>query len=244
MGCVLGGTTRAGAAGAGVSLARALYTVFVGAAQPFLRLKLARRGRAEAGYREAVGERFGRYTAKAEPGALWIHAVSLGETRAAGILIDQLRALRPGIRILLTHGTATGRGEGERWRREGDQQAWLPWDTPGAVERFLAHFAPCAGVLMETEVWPNLVARCRARGVPLVLANARLSDKSMAQALRLAPLSRPAYASLTAVWAQTEGDARRLAQAGATVKGVFGNLKFDAAPDEGPHTRARALSIR
>jgi 3-deoxy-D-manno-octulosonic-acid transferase len=85
--------------------------------------------------------------------------------------------------------------------------------------------------LMETEVWPNLVAQCKARGLPLVLANARLSDKSLSQARRLAGLSRPAYGSLAAVWAQTEGDARRLAEAGATVKGVFGNLKFDATPD-------------
>ncbi|AMO24265.1 3-deoxy-D-manno-octulosonic acid transferase [Ramlibacter solisilvae] len=210
---------------------RPLYTLAVIGAQPLLRRKLRRRGAAEPGYLQHVDERFGRYEDGAEPGALWIHAVSLGETRAAAILIAQLRALQPGIRILLTHGTATGRAEGERLLRDGDRQAWLPWDTPKAVRAFLNHFRPSAGVLMETEVWPNLVAVCRQRGVPLALANARLSQKSLAQARQLAFLSRPAYSSLTAVWAQTEGDARRLTRAGATVQGVFGNLKFDATPD-------------
>jgi 3-deoxy-D-manno-octulosonic-acid transferase len=210
---------------------RAFYSLLVSGAQLFLRRKLRRRGRAEPGYLHAMEERFGIYTDKAQPGALWIHAVSLGETRAAAILIERLRSLKPDLRILLTHGTATGRAEGERLLREGDQQAWLPWDTPRAVRRFLNHFQPSAGVLMETEVWPNLIAAARARGLALVLANARLSEKSLAKARQLARLSRPAYASLTAVWAQTEVDAQRLAQAGATVKGVFGNLKFDASPD-------------
>jgi 3-deoxy-D-manno-octulosonic-acid transferase len=210
---------------------RPLYSLLVMGAQPFLRRKLRRRGAAEPGYLHAVGERFGQYLKPAQPGAVWIHAVSLGETRAAAILVERLRKLRPGVRILLTHGTATGRAEGERLLREGDAQAWLPWDTPKAVRRFLNHFQPSVGILMETEVWPNLVALCKARGLPLVLANARLSERSLTQARRLSRLSRPAYGSLAAVWSQTEGDAQRLAQAGATVKGVFGNLKFDATPD-------------
>jgi len=211
---------------------RGLYSLFVMGAQPFLRRKLRRRGEAEPGYLHAIDERFGVYAGGAEPGALWIHAVSLGETRAAAILLERLRQLRPDLRVLLTHGTATGRTEGERLLRDGDRQVWLPWDTPKAVRRFLDHFQPSAGILMETEVWPNLIAAARERGLPVVLANARLSEKSLSGARRLAPLSRPAYASLSAVWAQTQGDAERLAQAGATVKGVFGNLKFDAAPDE------------
>jgi len=210
------------------------------AAQPLLRRKLRRRGAAEPGYLAHVEERFGRYAGPTEPGRLWIHAVSLGETRAAAILIDALRAVRPELRLLLTHGTATGRAEGARLLREGDAQAWLPWDTPGAVERFLNHFHPVAGILMETEVWPNLVAACRERAMPLALANARLSEKSLAGARRLGPLSRPAYAALSAVWAQTEADARRLAQAGATVQGVFGNLKFDADPDAAQLAQGRA----
>ena len=218
---------------------RRLYSLVMHGAQPLLRRKLRRRGAAEPGYLEAVDERFGRYVQPARPGALWIHAVSLGETRAAAILVQALRERDPGLRLLLTHGTATGRAEGARLLREGDVQAWLPWDTPRSVQRFLAHFRPCAGVLMETEVWPNLAHACRRAGVPLALANARLSDKSLQQALRLQRLARPAYAALAAVWAQTEGDAQRLATVGAQVSGVFGNLKFDARPDEALLARGR-----
>jgi len=210
---------------------RPLYSLVLIGAQPLLRRKLRRRGEAEPGYLEHVEERFGRYHGATEPGRLWIHAVSLGETRAAAILLESLRAARPGLRVLLTHGTATGRDEGRRLLREGDAQAWLPWDTPQAVRRFLDHFRPAAGILMETEVWPNLAALCQARGIPLALANARLSSKSMAQARRLSRLSRPAYGALHAAWAQTQDDARRLREVGAHVEGVFGNLKFDANPD-------------
>jgi len=218
---------------------RTLYSLAVIAAQPFLRRKLKRRGAAEPGYLHAIDERFGAYDSDAIPGALWIHAVSLGETRAAAVLLERLRQLQPDVRVLLTHGTATGRSEGERLLRPGDMQAWLPWDTPQAVRRFLEHFHPSMGVLMETEVWPNLLAAAKARDIPVALANARLNDKSLASAMRLAGLSRATYALLSAVWAQTEGDAQRLAQAGATVKGVFGNLKFDAAPDASQLERAR-----
>jgi 3-deoxy-D-manno-octulosonic-acid transferase len=205
-----------------------------------LRRKLQRRGAAEPGYLEHIEERFGRYAAMADPGRLWIHAVSLGETRAAAVLVQQLRTLRPGLRFLFTHGTATGRAEGAGLLREGDLQAWQPWDTPQSVARFLAHFRPVAGVLMETEVWPNLAAACRAQGVPLALANARLSEKSLRGHQRMKLLSQPAHRALDAVWAQTEDDARRLALAGATVKGVFGNLKYDATPDALQLARGRA----
>jgi 3-deoxy-D-manno-octulosonic-acid transferase len=210
---------------------RHLYSAAMTAVQPLLLLKLRRRGRAEPGYLLNVEERFGRYAGRAEPGALWIHAVSLGETRAAAIVIDKLRQLQPGVRILLTHGTATGRAEGAKLLRDGDAQAWLPWDTPKGVRAFLNHFAPRAGVLMETEMWPNLVAECKARGMPLVIANARLSEKSLKKTLRVAGLARSAYGALSAVWAQTQADAQRLAVAGATVKHVFGNVKFDATPN-------------
>ncbi|TFY96565.1 3-deoxy-D-manno-octulosonic acid transferase [Ramlibacter rhizophilus] len=219
---------------------RGLYSLLMSGAQPLLRRKLRRRGREEPGYLEAVEERFGRYRVRAEPGALWIHAVSLGETRAAGILVDALRRLDPSLRLLVTHGTATGRAEGQALLREGDTQAWLPWDTPEAVARFLDHFRPRVGVLMETEVWPNLALACAERGLPLALANARLSDKSLRQAQRLAWLSRPAYASLAAVWAQSEADAQRLREAGARVSGVLGNLKFDAEPDAQRLAQGRA----
>src|SRR4051812_1634308 len=127
---------------------RALYSLAVIGVQPLLRRKLRRRGATEPGYLHAIEERFGIYSGKAEPGALWIHAVSLGETRASAILLDRLRRRQPDLRVVLTHGTATGRAEGARLLRPGDVQAWLPWDTPRAVARFLDHFQPSAGVLM------------------------------------------------------------------------------------------------
>ncbi|MDP3753835.1 3-deoxy-D-manno-octulosonic acid transferase [Polaromonas sp.] len=219
--------------GAASLMIRQLYSLFMWAAQPFLRRKLRRRGLAEPGYLDAVEERFGHYTQAAESTSdlVWVHAVSLGETRTAGILLAALRARWPGLRILLTHGTATGRAEGAGLLRAGDVQVWQPWDSQAAVARFFTHFKPRLGLLLETEVWPNTVAGAQARGVPLVLVNARLSDKSLQQALRIARLSRPAYAALAAVYAQSESDAQRLRALGAPVQGVFGNLKFDAAPD-------------
>jgi 3-deoxy-D-manno-octulosonic-acid transferase len=212
---------------------RRFYSLLMWLAQPLLRRKLVRRGRAEAGYLDAVDERFGHYAQPAEtrPELVWVHAVSLGETRTAAILLQALRAQSPGLRVLLTHGTATGRAEGKGLLREGDVQAWQPWDNRASVRRFFAHFKPRLGLLMETEVWPNTVAIAKAQAVPLVLVNARMSGKSLQQALRMGPLSRPAYETLSAVYAQSERDATRLQELGAPVRGVFGNLKFDATPD-------------
>ena len=219
---------------------RALYSLLMWLAQPLMRRRLARRAVAEPGYAHAIDERLGHYTQPKQSGALWIHAVSLGEARAAAILIKALREKETGLRLLLTTGTATGRAESATLLRDGDALVWQPWDTPGAVRRFLAHFQPRMGVLLETEVWPNMAALCKQQGVPLVLANARLSEKSFNEALRLAWLARPAYAALTAVYAQTEAHAERLRALGANVQGVFGNLKFDATPDAAQLTQGRA----
>ncbi|WP_286137720.1 3-deoxy-D-manno-octulosonic acid transferase [Polaromonas sp. C04] len=223
-----------------MSVVRSLYSLLMWLAQPLLRRKLARRGAAEPVYLQAVQERFGYYDAPLDTGFIWLHAVSLGETRTAAILIKQLRQRLPGMRLLLTNGTATGRAEGAGLLQPGDVQVWQPWDTPGAVQRFLQHFKPRIGVLLETEVWPNLAAACRQAGVPLVLANARLSEKSLRNALRLAWIAKPAYQSLAAVWAQTEIGAQRLRQLGAPVSAVFGNLKFDAAPDAAQIAQGKA----
>lgn len=203
-------------------------------AQPLLKLKLKHRGQQEPGYLHAMDERFGRYTSPvpAHDGpTVWIHAVSLGETRAAKVLVEALRDLVPDMRLLLTHGTATGRAEGVKLLKPGDLQAWQPWDTVGATQRFLKHFRPQIGVLMETEIWPNLVYTCHARQMPLVLGNARLSEKSLRQAQKMSWLARPAFAGLNAVWPQTPADAQRFNQLDAPVRAVFGNLKFDARPD-------------
>lgn len=228
-----------------------LYSALTWAAQPLLRRKLRRRAVAEPGYGHAVDERFGRYAQPEQglppPGSsdargrfVWIHAVSLGETRAAAILLAELRRQLPGMRLLLTHGTATGRAEGAKLLLPGDVQVWQPWDTPGAVRRFLRQFRPAIGILMETEVWPNLVAGCQQQRIPLVLANARFNEKSLRKSQRLAALARPAYGGLAAVWAQTEADAQRLRAMGAPVRGVFGNLKFDVVPDAAQLAQGRA----
>lgn len=216
--------------------ALALYSALTWAGQPLLRRKLRQRAQAEPGYGLKVEERFGHYVPESlgRDGAgrwIWVHAVSLGETRAAAILIDALREQLPDMRLLLTHGTATGRAEGARLLRQGDLQVWQPWDTRAAVERFVQQFRPAVGLLMETEVWPNLAAACRAHGIPLALANARLNARSLDKALKLSALSMPAYQSLAAVWAQTQGDAQRLRALAAPVRGVLGNLKFDVLPD-------------
>jgi 3-deoxy-D-manno-octulosonic-acid transferase len=214
------------------SLLLRLYGVFTSLAEPLVRRKLRRRAVAEPGYALAVEERFGQYDEAATgTGWCWVHAVSLGEARAAGILIAELRRQYPGIPILLTNGTATGREEGAKLLEPGDLQVWQPWDAPAAVARFLDRFQPRIGVLMETEVWPEMAAACAERGIPLVLANARLNENSLAAAERLGWLARPAYSALAAVWAQTEADSHRLVSLGANVEGVFGNLKFDATPD-------------
>ncbi len=198
------------------------------------------RGRQEPGYRLALAERLGHYSGQAQAGAVWVHAVSLGETRAATPLIEALRQQSPGLRLLLTHTTATGRAAGAELLRAGDAQCWLPIDTPGSVRRFLAHWQPAVGVLMETEVWPQLQAAAAQAGVPTVLANARLSARSLRRGQRFASLMRPAAARLSAVLAQTEGDAQRLRQMGAANVQVAGNLKFDLQPDAGLLAQGRA----
>jgi 3-deoxy-D-manno-octulosonic-acid transferase len=213
------------------ALARALYSLLLRLAAPAYLARLWWRGAREPAYRQHLGERLAWNGAPAgAPGALWLHAVSLGETRAAAALIDALRAQQPGLRLLLTHGTATGRDAGRALLREGDRQAWLPYDTPGAARRFLRRHRPALGVIMETEVWPNLLYAARRAGVPMVLANARLSAKSFAKGQRLAVLLHPAVARFDAVLAQTEADALRLRSSGARQVEVLGNLKFDMRP--------------
>ena len=215
----------------GSALARGGYTLLLRLLQPAYALRLWWRGRREPGYREHIAERFGHYADAPSSGWLWIHAVSLGETRAAAALVDALRAERPALRLLLTNGTATGREAGRALLRDGDRQTWLPYDTPGATDRFFRRFRPALGVLMETEIWPTLLRSARVRAVPMVLANARLSARSLRRGERYAALLRPAVESLALVLAQADADAARLSAAGARRVEVSGNLKFDLTPD-------------
>ena len=228
-------------------MARGLYTLLWWLALPLLPLRLWWRGRREPGYRSRIGERFGRYRSDAPSPTgevIWIHAVSLGETRAVAPLIERAAHALPGATFLLTHMTATGREAGHALYGDTVQQAWLPYDVPFAIEAFLARFRPRAGLLMETEVWPNLVAACRRRDIPLYLVNARLSERSAAGYARFPALTRPMFAALSGVAAQTAADAARLAAVGARDVTVTGNLKFDVAlPPESP-ALGRELRLR
>lgn len=225
---------------------RALYTLAVHLALPFLPLRLWWRARREPGYRERIGERFGRY-ATAPAGCapvLWIHAVSLGETRAAVPLVDRALRAFPSATVLVTHMTATGRAAGRDLFGERVVQAWLPYDVPWAVRAFFRQFRPRAGLLMETELWPNLVALAREAGVPLFLVNARMSARSAAGYARVPSLTRPLVASLAGIAAQSEADAARLSALGAPAPVVTGNLKFAVAAGDESFALGRELRAR
>jgi 3-deoxy-D-manno-octulosonic-acid transferase len=212
--------------------ARALYTLAGCAALPWLPLRLWWRGRREPGYRRHVGERFGRYRTTVPSPLFWIHAVSVGETRAAVPLSQKLRAFRPDATILLTHMTATGRDAGKAIAGTDTIQAWLPYDLPFAVRRFYDHFRPAAGFLVETELWPNLIAGAAGAGVPLFLVNARLSERSAAGYAKWPALSRPMLGRLAGIAAQSPADAARLQALGGNAPIVTGNIKFDVSPSQ------------
>jgi 3-deoxy-D-manno-octulosonic-acid transferase len=217
-----------------------LYGVIMRLAQALLRRKLRKRAQAEPLYGQYIEERFGHYKQSACNDWIWIHAVSLGETRTAAILLQGLRQAMPHMKLLLTNGTATGREEGLKLLQEGDIQVWQAWDSPEVVERFLTAFKPRIGLLLETEVWPQLIHNAQEKGIPIMLINARMSEKSLHQAERWASLMKPAFAGLSAVCAQAPDDAMRLKSLGASVTGIFGNLKFDAKPDASQVAMGRA----
>jgi 3-deoxy-D-manno-octulosonic-acid transferase len=218
---------------------RLLYSIAWRIALPLVLLRLWWRGRKEPGYRKNIGERLGFYTgpsyAERRQPVLWVHAVSVGETRAAEPLVDALLRHYPEHVILLTHMTPTGRATGKALFASYATrvvQCYLPYDIGSMVARFLKHFAPQVCILMETEVWPNTVAQCVRRGVPVALVNARLSERSLAKGQRLAALMGEAARSLSCVAAQTAGDAARLASLGARNTHVTGSIKFDVEPPE------------
>ena len=211
-------------------MARLLYSLLLYLITPLIWLRLLWRVRKQPEYLQNLGERYGFYNQAAPDKLIWVHAVSVGETRAAQPLIDGLLARWPDHRILLTGMTPTGRETGRQVYGERVIQAYLPYDYPGAVARFFRHFSPAFGVLMETEIWPNLLHAARQRQVPVMLANARLSARSARGYGRLGGLVRPAFGALHGVSAQTPGDAARLAELGAEVIEVCGNIKFDVAP--------------
>jgi 3-deoxy-D-manno-octulosonic-acid transferase len=216
---------------------RALYSLGWWLALPLVLVRLWWRGRKEPGYRQHVAERFGFYggTARGQlrRPVIWIHAVSVGETRATQPLIEALLAAYPGCTILLTHMTATGRATGQALFGRSTArvvQCYLPYDTGWMTGRFIRHFAPRLCVLMETEVWPNLIAQCVRQRIPVALVNARLSDRSLAKAQQLSILISDAVQGLSCVAAQTAEDAARLRQLGISEIQVTGSIKFDVTP--------------
>ena len=219
---------------------RVLYTVLLRLALPILLLRLWWRGRAEPGYREAVPERFGIYALERPSALIWIHAVSVGEARAAEPLVRALAGALPDQRILVTCTTAAGRETLKQLYGDSVLRAYLPYDYPEAAQAFLEYFRPRLGILMETELWPNLLAQCAQKGIAVMLANARLSEKSARGYQRWRALAGPALRSLAAVCAQSAADAERLRALGAPAVEVAGNLKFDIAPDAAQLAAGRA----
>ena len=226
---------------------RFFYNLSIYALSPLLMTWMGLRARRAGGRWEVLSRaRFGHY---AEPSTLtapvWVHAVSLGEVRAAQPFIKAL--LDQGDKVLLTHMTVTGREEAARtFHRAIEEgrliQQWMPYDFPGSARRFLQHYRPSMAVLIEREVWPNIIASARSLGIPLVLASARFSDQSLRQTLRAGAVMREAYQSFQAVYAQTLQDAQRLEQAGVLGVRVSGNFKFDVSLPQEHVLRGRAFA--
>ncbi len=225
---------------------RLLYTLAWWLALPLVLARLWLRGRQEPGYRRHWGERLGFYPRQAAPApdTIWLHAVSVGETRAAEPLVDALLAQWPDCRIVLTHMTPTGRATGKAlFAKHGARllQSYLPYDTGAMPARFIRHFAPRICILMETEVWPNLIHQCNRYKVPVVLANARLSQRSLGKAQRLGKLIAEAARGITLVAAQTQDDADRVRQLGVRDVVVTGSIKFDVVVPEAALATGAAL---
>ena len=212
---------------------RFVYSLLLYLILPFVPLKLLWRGIKQPEYRANWAERFGFYAVKVTKPVIWLHCVSVGETRAAEPLIIALLQQYPRHQILLTHGTPTGRDASEALFGNANspvQRVYLPYDLPFAVKGFLTHFKPTIGLILETELWFNLIAACKQRDIPLLLLNARLSEKSAKGYTKLGGLIREGLQNLNAIAAQTADDAARLQALGAHNICVAGNLKFDVKP--------------
>jgi 3-deoxy-D-manno-octulosonic-acid transferase len=223
---------------------RFLYSIIFHLALPLVLLRLWRRGRSEPGYRQHIGERFGfSDIAKGQQGVVWIHAVSVGEVRAALPLIDKLRAAYPSHPMLLTCMTPTGRRTAHELLGNDICIGYLPYDLTWCVTRLIRRIKPAMLIIMETEVWPNLLATCRTHHVPCFLANARLSEKSRMGYAKFAAtraITRDALHTFNAIFAQSQADADRLASLGAKDVLVMGNIKFDLTLDDVAITRGQA----
>ena len=210
--------------------ARFFYTLLLCLLFPLIFLKLLWRARFQPEYLQHIGERFGFYRMSVTRPIIWLHAISVGETRATVSLVEQLCHDYPHHQILLTHTTPTGRATSAQLYGERVLRVYLPYDYPFAMQRFLQHFKPQLGMLMETEIWFNLIHACKKNQVPLLLLNARMSEKSARGYARFTALTRPALQALSGIAAQTETDAQRFAALGGAAISLMGNLKFDIVP--------------
>ncbi len=222
---------------------RLLYTLLLYLVLPLLLLRLLVRSLRTPDYRRRISERFGFVRAGDCAGGLWLHAVSVGEVMAAVPLVQALRKRHPGLHIVLTTTTPTG---AQRVADEFGSEVlhlYCPWDTPDAIQRFLKRLRPRLLLLMETELWPNLISHCHRRSIPVLLLNARLSERSARRYGRIASLATPMLRRLEQAAAQTEEDAARFQQLGLSAERVrvSGNIKFDLHLSDGDRQRAAAL---
>ncbi len=230
---------------------RGLYSAALYLLLPVTLYHLVWRGFRHGEYLLRWNERYAVYDPGAEPVDVWVHAVSMGEVNAAAPLVNALRARHPGLRMLVTSITPTGSARVRALWGDSVEHVYLPYDLPGAVSRFLRHFQPRMALVLETELWPNLLFGCREHGVPSWIVNARLSARSLRGYGLLRPLLRRALRTLRGVLAQSAADARRFVQLGADPAAtvVTGNLKFDIAVPEGgmrsaPHCASGSASAR
>lgn len=206
------------------------YTIGLWLLLPYIFFHLLWRARKQPEYLKHVTERFGFYGSRSSKPVIWLHTVSVGETRAAASLVQHLRESYPDYQLLLTHTTPTGRAASEQLYGDDVLRVYLPYDYPFAVRRFLEHFQPRIGILLETEIWFNLIHACHAAHNPLLLLNARLSEKSAARYARYPNLTGSGLRELCAIAAQSQDDAARLTALGGRNVSVMGNLKFDIEP--------------
>lgn len=224
---------------------RTLYTLLFHLALPLLALRLYLRARKAPAYGRRIDERFAIKLPTMRKGGIWVHAVSVGESIAAAPMVRALLKAYPELPITLTCMTPTGSERiGALFADEPRvQHCYLPYDLPWAAGRFLDHVQPRLGVIMETELWPNHIHQCARRGIPVALANARLSERSARGYGRFARLTRPMLAEMSLIAAQTEVEAQRFLALGACAAcvQVTGSIKFDLKIDELLVPRAQAL---
>ena len=222
---------------------RRLYSLVLMLLAPLVVARLWWRGRVAPGYRQRWGERFG-YVPRIENNPIWVHAVSVGETQAAAPLIEALLARYPQYPLLVTTTTPTGSERVRSLFGDRVRHCYMPYDLPGAVARFLNRTRPCLALIMETEIWPNLFYQCQRRGVPLIVANARLSQRSAEGYGRFRSLVSETLKRIDVIAAQDESDGQRFAALGAPPPSieVTGSIKFDI--DVADAVRAQGAELR